>query len=108
MLEAVLGVAGIEAVPTTRDFHTLLHPDMWADYDGAVVDLLLSDPEVNGGDIIRWLHDNVPHVRRVVLSAVADLEHVVGSDLRQLAHAVLVKPCRHVEIIAALGGTDGG
>jgi DNA-binding NarL/FixJ family response regulator len=102
-LETFLIQEGHEPVVVTGHFDQVLHEDFWWGIDVAIVDLLLNY-EVNGGHILSWLLEHQPRIRRVVLSAVAN--HV---DVKELAHAVLVKPASAVAIRRALagGGMDG-
>lgn len=101
-LETFLQQEGHEPVLVPAEFQVVLHRDFWVDVDVALIDLLLGHA-LNGGHILAWLKANAPHVRRVVLSAVAN--HV---DVKEQAHAVLVKPASPSAIRAALkGGVDG-
>lgn len=96
MVSALLSIEGIPNAITSEDFDLLLHPDRWNGVRVALVDLNLGEP-TTGKDILTFLHSDCPHIRRVVLSATADL---LDQEVRDLAHAVLVKPAEITAILA--------
>jgi DNA-binding NtrC family response regulator len=100
MVSALLSIEGIPNAITSEDFDLLLHVDRWSGIRVALVDLHLGEP-TTGEDILGFLKENCPNIRRVVFSATGD----VGSEqeqmrLRELAHAVLVKPAEIGDILA--------
>lgn len=97
-IETFLAQEGHEPILVSGTFEQVLHENFWWGVDAALVDLLLGH-DINGGHILQWMSDHAPHVRRVVLSAVAN--HV---NVKELAHVVLVKPAGAVAIRRALGG----
>lgn len=97
-LETFIAQEGHEPILVSGTFEQVFDEDFWYGVDVALIDLLLGK-EINGGHILKWMRDHVPSVRRVVLSAVAN--HV---EVKELAHAVLVKPVGAVEIRRALAG----
>lgn len=76
------------------NFIALLYTSRWKDVDAALVDFELHNG-VNGGFILDWLRDNVPNVRRVLLSGHDALE--ISS-----AEATLIKPASGEDIARAL------
>ena len=88
----------IHVITTTAEFDRLLRDDhAWEDVDAAIVDMML--PGVSGADILRYLSEVHPHIRRVVLTA--SLPH--AQDAESLADVVLFKPARINDILDALG-----
>jgi CheY-like chemotaxis protein len=78
------------------DVAALTDEVMWRDVDVAIVDLFL--PRATGGELLRWLADNAPHVRRIAMSgAVPDL----AADATD-AHVRLLKPFTIDDLVAAL------
>lgn len=72
----------------------------WDGVDAAVVDLRLAG-KGSGLDVLAWLGDNHPDVRRVVASATLPF---VGDVLDGLAEFVLAKPFDSHGLLAALRG----
>lgn len=77
----------VELVITSRDFEQLLTREPWHGIDTALVDILLGEPDIDGRDILRWLKEERPDIRRVCFSAVAN----VYPELAALADVVLTK-----------------
>ena len=74
---------------TRNGIEELLSPEKWGDVQVAVVDLHLGG-DITGLDVLRWLAEEAPHVRRVVFSAVAELAE--SHRYAKLAHASVSKP----------------
>lgn len=75
-----------EVVTTTEEFERVLHAEAWEGIDVAIVDLML--PGVSGKEILLWLFEHRPEIRRVVMTAsLPSAEEVMG-----LAQATLIKP----------------
>lgn len=83
----MLEPAGITLTVTGSDFSSLLAREPWQDVDVALVDILLGTNGVDGRDILRWLKQERPDIRRVVFSAVGN----VFPELEELADVVLTK-----------------
>lgn len=75
----------------------LMHPSVWAGVDVAVVDVMM--PKIDGREILRWLAQHCPNVRRVCVTA---LSRNHAHELRALAHVVVLKPFRPSEFVAAV------
>lgn len=97
MLRISLDVDGIDVVLIEPE--DALNRDSWKDAKVAIVDLML--PHISGIDVLRYLKENHPNVKRVVLTAmwnpdkeVHDLADKVlpkaSSSLRTLLEAVSV------------------
>jgi DNA-binding NtrC family response regulator len=98
MVSALLSIEGIPNAITSEDFDLLLHADRWSGIRVALVDLNLGEA-TTGEDILTFLKETCPNIRRVVFSATGD----VGPELERLhdlAHAVLVKPAEIGDILA--------
>lgn len=93
MVSTLLSLEGIANAITSEDFDLLLHTDRWSSVRVALIDLNLGS-DTTGQDILTFLRDHLPNIRRVVLSATGDL-----GDLNGLAHAVLVKPAEMADIL---------
>lgn len=89
-----------EVVIVGEHFEQVLVPDFWDGVDAAIIDLLLSST-VTGVDVLDWLHENAPHVRKVVVSA---LVKVIEKVPHSVADARLVKPFHIDELHEALRG----
>ncbi|HVF75502.1 MAG TPA: response regulator [Acidimicrobiales bacterium] len=87
---------GHDVVTSTREFERLLTPAPWEDVDAALIDLYL--PGIKGTDILRYLLDHHPEVKRVAMTASLSM----ADDAVGLARAVLVKPFRTADLVEAL------
>lgn len=100
LLDIILNrLEGIDAVITGSDFDRLLSPKAWEGIDGAVVDLHLQSP-TTGADVLFYLLENHPEIRRVAFTAM----QFPPEELADLAHAVVTKPANAHEIAEALRG----
>lgn len=97
MLSTLLSLEGIPNTVTSQDFDTLLAPERWEGITTALVDLNLSE-DVSGEDVLAYLKEHHPNIRRIVLSAITDTADV-KTRLGGLAHAVLTKPSEIVDIL---------
>jgi len=70
----------------------------WEAVDVAVVDLVM--PDVDGQDVLEYLADRWPEVRRVVATA----REQVPADARRFADVVLVKPFNADDLLVAVSG----
>ena len=98
--ELLLTDAGHTVTVYTEGFDRLLHPEPWQGVDVALLDLMLGE-DTSGADILGYLANHHPHIRRVVCSAVSD----VLAPSTTLADVVLRKPAGVTEILAAVDGT---
>lgn len=89
----------IDAIITGSDFERLFEPELWEDIDGALIDLNLRS-HVTGADILAYLYEHHPHIRRVAFTAL----QFAPQDLAELAHVVLTKPADAHQIGEALRG----
>lgn len=87
----------VRVVKHVDNFEVLLTPEPWAGVDVALVDIML--PGVSGLDILAYLSDNHPNVRRVALTASTPS----AADAERLADLVLLKPARIDDIADAIG-----
>jgi DNA-binding NtrC family response regulator len=92
------GEPGFEMRGCDKDVASLLHEEVWRVVDVALVDLRM--PGVSGDELLRWLAEFAPHVRRIAMSGggalrLAEAEH---------AHAYLLKPFMLEDLLAALRG----
>lgn len=94
LLRLQLVHAGHRVTATVAGFDRLLTPEPWRGVDAAIVDLMLGE-RTTGVDILGYLAEHQPHVRRVCLSAVAGL---MPAD----AHVTLRKPSPVDAILAAV------
>lgn len=104
----VLSRAGHKVETTTTNFRRLLSEGRWKGIDAAVIDGRLESrrdlshprrpPTVSGQEIVSFLAQHCPHVRRVVVSG---LEAPVEG-----AHVQFLKPVNINQLIAAVEGRD--
>lgn len=82
---------------TTSDFIQLLQPEPWEGVDVAVVDIML--PGVSGIDILTYLANDHPHIRRICMTASLP----GGMEATGLAEHVLIKPFEVGKLLSILG-----
>lgn len=90
-----------DVIFVSEHFEQVFVEDFWDGVDVAVIDLLLS-ATVTGVDIIDWMHEHVPHVRKIIVSA---LVRVVDKIPTNMADAFLLKPFKPDALTAALKGS---
>jgi DNA-binding NtrC family response regulator len=88
--------AGVSLTRGGGDARALMDERTWRDVDVALVDLLL--PGTTGDQLLDWLAQHAPHVRRIAMSAAGRirLEQVQNADVR------LLKPFMMDELIDAV------
>lgn len=87
---------GVSTRVTTSDFITLLDPEPWEDVDVALIDVMM--PEISGLDIVRYLTNEHPKVKTIVMTAsLPSADEATG-----LADAVIVKPFDIGTLIASI------
>lgn len=91
-----LDAPDIQVETTTSDFESLLSPDPWDGIDVAVSDLMLG--AISGQDILRYLREHHPHIRRIAMTAAL----VSAAEVTGLADQVLVKPFPSGDLIEAI------
>ena len=99
LLTIILEFEDIVPVITGSDFDRLLEAKAWHNIDAALVDMNLRSA-VTGADLLSYLEDNHPDVRRVAFTGM-DLK---ADELGTLAHAVITKPADAQQIAEALRG----
>lgn len=103
LIEHTFQDTDIDLVVTDHDFERLLEREPWYGIDVAVVDVLLGNPDLDGRDVLRWLKNERPDIRRVCFSAVGN----VYTELADLADVVLTKGAvSRSSLLAAIGATD--
>lgn len=87
-----------DVLTTTGEFDRVFRDEVWEGIDVAIVDLML--PGVSGKEILLWLFEHRPDIRRVVMTAsLPSAEEVMG-----LAEATLIKPFSLSDLIRAVEG----
>lgn len=92
---------GADLSVTTNDFDRLFSVESWEGVDVALVDIMLGDPEISGIDVLRFLKQNLPNIRRVVYSAVAHQK-----EFADLADVVLTKGTGGIAALLTAIGLD--
>jgi DNA-binding NtrC family response regulator len=98
MLGFLLDMEGVRHCKTTNNFQLLLGPDCWEGVTTVLCDLDLGGP-ITGVMVLEYLKETHPWIKRVVLSAVAEVR---GERVLSLAHAVLAKPADLEKIVEAV------
>lgn len=108
MLGAILSLESIPHVSTTHNFQNLLDPEAWQGITHVLCDLNLTPHRegVNGPEILAYLREHHPEIKRIVLSATADVDRD-RTLLDGLADVILQKPTDLPEIIGAIMPADG-
>lgn len=94
-------ISNVEATFRTAQFDKLLNVKAWEGINVALLDYHLSEP-ITGLEIATWLSENLPHIRRVIFSAM-----VMTDKVSDVCHAVLRKPFTFDELMLAIGMLDG-
>jgi DNA-binding response OmpR family regulator len=90
------GEEGITVTSGGADVTKLMQASRWESIDIAVVDLGL--PRVTGDELLRWLGENAPHVRRIAMSGWGP-DRIGGEAPCEVR---LLKPFLLDDLIAAL------
>lgn len=77
-----------------------LEYDGWDYIDVAIIDVMM--PSVSGSDVVAWLANEHPRVRRVICSAKGS--YSLDYKLFNLAHDVVDKPFTKESIESAING----
>src|SRR5687768_14885471 len=72
MLALMMELEEIRYCKTTTNFHILLGPELWVGVTAVLCDLDLGGP-TTGEMVLEYLKETHPWIKRVVLSAVADV-----------------------------------
>jgi len=88
MLALMMELEGIRYCKTTNNFHLLIGPELWTGVSAVLCDLDLGG-STTGEMVLEYLKETHPWIKRVVLSAVAD---VSSERIKDLAHVALAKP----------------
>lgn len=95
LLQVLLESEGIEVAGVVLG-SVACDPGCWEGVDAAVIDMHM--PEVGGADVIRWLAEHRPDIRRVVATALSE----IPLDVRALADDVIQKPFDMDRLMEAL------
>lgn len=98
MLGLMMELEGIRYCKTTHNFHLLLGPELWEGVTAVLCDLDLGG-STTGEMVLEYLKETHPWIKRVVLSAVAD---VSTERIRGLSHVALAKPTNQADIAKAV------
>ncbi len=100
VLDFSLASRGIEVTSRIDNFAGVTDDTDWSQYDAVLCDKQLD--RYDGEDVLAYLAEYHPHIRRVLLTASADIDALHGSA----AHRTLTKPCDIGTIADALGVND--
>lgn len=89
LIMATLSYEEFDSELVAQDFYRALEPETWEGASAAVVDMMLPG-EYTGVEILRYLRDTRPQVKRIAFTAIAD--HIQGDDISELAQAWVQKP----------------
>ncbi len=98
LVKTALTRKGLEVVVHSSDFESLMDVKKWDGFDVVVMDVLVREL-VTGVDILRWMKEHVPHVRRIAWSAV----HESFPEMGELCEAIIPKGGYHDLLLAVLG-----
>lgn len=98
LIKQNFAASNVEVQTHTNNFQLLLEPEVWANIDAVLLDLML--PGISGWDIAEYLTAQHPHIRIVILSAAAPFNKP-PKDVK--VHASLSKPSSYRDIALALG-----
>jgi CheY-like chemotaxis protein len=83
--------AGCDVVTISDEWPRLFDAGTWRDVDVAVVDLHLGG-DVTGVDVLRWLAEHSPAIRRVVFTAsITSSEELAYREAHELCDAFVPK-----------------
>lgn len=102
MLRVLLEHEDLRVAVTCEDFPILLSPTLWEGVSVALVDLNLGFGQIHGVDVLGYLRENHPDIKRIVLTAASDKAPPVADTLGELADAVLSKPADLAHIVKAV------
>lgn len=87
-------------VVSFADAERLMVHERWRGVGVAIVDLMYRSAKVSGFDLLSWLKDHEPAVRRILVTGgYADLDRAA---LEGLADVVLLKPVDQAVLVGAL------
>lgn len=98
ILEIVSLALRPDDVTTVTDPRDVLDEAVWEGIDAAIVDLMM--PTMHGRDVLQWLAEHAPHVRRIALTAAPTL---VDEALPYM-DVLLIKPASIQAIRRAVDG----
>jgi DNA-binding response OmpR family regulator len=102
LLRLELTHAGFDVDSWCSNFVALVDIDIWTGVDAAVFDLMLGEGELTGGDLVLFVAEHAPHVRRVILTASSEA-HLTPA-MREAAHVVMDKPTGIGKLSEAIRG----
>lgn len=102
MVVTALALAGFEAVSCTQGFEVLFGPAPWRGVEVAVVDRYLGD-RLDGAEILRYLRDAHPGIRRLLYSGSNPVTTPGGLGLPGLCDRIVLKGDIH-ELVEAVRG----
>lgn len=85
--------------PTHLTLESVMISSLWKDVDLALVDIMM--PDLNGQDVLEYLMENHPTIRRIVVTAIPQTNHTRSFFL---ADAVLSKPFYPHQLLAVING----
>ena len=97
LLKIVLSHAGHEIEVKTDSFSSIIDLTFWNEIDVAIIDQHLDG--YDGKEILRWLKQNKPSIRRIMLTGDSSIDAVNAN-----AHIVLIKPVSPHVIQGAVDG----
>ena len=100
LLTVLFQAEGLDPVITGSDFDRLFKPEAWEGIEGALVDGHLGAGTETGFDLLNYLKENHPHIKRVLFTGM-DIE---PSEVEGLVDVLLVKPARTDQIVNAFRG----
>lgn len=102
LLRLELTHAGFTVDLRSDRFVDLLDASVWAGVDAGVFDLILGDATVDGGDLVLFVAEHAPHVRRIILTASPETHLAPG--VRDAADVVMGKPTGIGKLAEAIRG----
>lgn len=100
LLTVLFEAEGLDPVITGSDFGRLFEPGAWEGIEGALIDGHLGSGTETGFDLLHYLKENHPHIKRVLFTGM-DIE---ASEVEGLVDVLLIKPARTDQIVDAFRG----
>jgi DNA-binding response OmpR family regulator len=94
LVKLMLDEPGVVVASGGADAGVLMDVIAWENVDVAIVDLFL--PGTGGSELLDWLAEEAPHVRRIAMSGSGRSVEQANADVR------LLKPFKIEDLLAAL------